>query len=111
MYPAPASDLITCAFEYVTENWVSNAAGDTTRAEFTMDDDFPLLDSRLIELGLIWRWKEAKDLSYSEAFNKYENAVADAMTREKTSRKACLDGQGREGIEPLIIASKGNWDL
>lgn len=108
LYPAPAAGD-TAAFEYVTENWVSNVTNDVFRTEFTMDDDYPLLDSRLIRLGLIWRWKSAKGLEYAENFNAYEAAVADALARDGTAGPASLDGCNRDGIEPGIFVSKGNW--
>src|SRR5581483_1098418 len=73
-WPAPAVGQLV-AFEYKTENWVSNANGDLFRRLFSADDDFPLLDSDIFMTGLSWRWKKAKGLAYAEDFASYENMV------------------------------------
>lgn len=107
--PAPVAGN-TLAFEWVGENWVSNAARDQTRSSFTADDDFPLLDSRLIKLGLTWRWKAAKGLEYAQDFNDYEAAVLDAMTKDTTRAPVSLNGNGND-FQPFINVARGNWDL
>lgn len=107
--PAPTAGD-TLAFEYKTENWVSNAAGDEARTEFTMDDDYPILDSRLIERGLVWRWKQAKGLGYAEDMQKYENAVLDKMTGDGTHARANMAGR-TDDYEPFVMVPRGNWNL
>lgn len=108
MNPTPTAGN-TAAFEYKTENWVSNLAGDTFRAKFTMDDDYPLLDSKLIKAGLLWRWKASKGLEYAEDFAKYENLVADAMHRDGTAKSVSLDGSDKYSIKPVVMVPAGNW--
>ena len=109
MLPAPTAGL-TVAFEYVTENWVSNAAGDAFRAEFTMDGDFPLLDSQLLIMGLKWRWKAAKGLSYAEDMQSYELAVADATSRDEPRGVVSFNGPDRDNFEPYVVTPAGDWN-
>lgn len=109
MYPAPAAGQ-TASFEYVTENWVSNAANDTFRKAFTADDDYPLLDSDLLTAGLVWRWKKAKGLSYGEDMTDYEELVNDAMTRNASARTVNLNGACEEAT-PYVVVSRANWPL
>jgi hypothetical protein len=110
MYPAPTAGH-TGAFEYKTENWVSNDEGDAFSSKFVEDDDFPLLDSRLLKLGLTWRWKKEKGLEYAEDFETYEAAVLDKITRDKTAKSARLDGTDTTGIQPVIAVARGSWPL
>ena len=109
MLPAPTAGL-TVAFEYKTENWVQNEAGDEFSTEFSDDTDLPLLDSRLLTLGLKWRWRAAKRLSYAEDFQAYELAVADSMTRDGVKQSASLNGPDYGGFEPYVVVPSGDWD-
>lgn len=107
-YPAPAAAQ-SVYFEYITEFAVSSADGSAFRLAFMADDDFPLLDSRLIKLGLKWRWKSAKGLDYEEDFNTYERAVLDTMTSDGTKQPARLDGHSTTGVHPGIWVPRSNW--
>lgn len=109
MYPAPAAGQ-TAAFEYVSENWVSNALSDTFRKAFSADDDYPLLDSDLLMAGLVWRWKKAKGFAYGEDFDDYEELVTDAMTRNASATVINLNG-GRDDFAPFVVVSRANWPL
>lgn len=109
LYPAPTAGQ-TASFEYMTENWASNATNDTFRKAFTADDDFPLLDSDLITAGLVWRWKKAKGLSYGEDMGDYEELVIDAIARNAPTKVVNLNGDCDE-ITPMVVVSRGNWPL
>lgn len=67
----------TCAFEYVTTNWVSGGG-----TEFTQDAEFSLIDEQVMVMGLIWRFRQAKGLDYSADLQKYQRRVADLIARE-----------------------------
>ena len=110
LYPAPSAGR-QYAFEYISENWVTSSAGDAFRNKFTQDEDIPLLDSNIITMGLLWRWKAAKGLEYAEDYNKYEARVLDAMTEDKTTRAVSLDGSNKDGADPFILVQRGNWSL
>lgn len=109
MLPAPAAGR-SLVFEYLTENWVSNAAGTLQRAKFTMDDDFPILDSNLVTLGGIWRWKKSKGLEYAEDFQTYEFAVVDALSRTGTKPIVSLDGPSDANYQPYVVVPLTNWN-
>lgn len=110
MLPAPTAGL-TIAFEYLTENWVTNTAGDEFRDSFTLDSDLPLLDSRIMTLGLKWRWRAAKRLTYAEDFQAYEYAVMDAMTRDGTKPMASMNGPDTENFSPYVVVPAGSWGV
>lgn len=69
--PVPAADD-TVVYEYLTDQWVSNAAGDTFRTKFEADDDTGLLDEDLLEMGLVWRFKQSKGLGFAAELAEYE---------------------------------------
>ncbi len=62
----------TLVYEYLSNQWVSNAAGDTFTTTFTADDDVSLLDEDLVEMGLVWRYKQAKGLAFAAELAEYE---------------------------------------
>lgn len=71
LIPEPSS-VQSMAFEYLSNGWVSNAAGDTFANGFTADDDVPVLDAYLHELDLRWRFRMAKGLDYGGYLAEFE---------------------------------------
>jgi hypothetical protein len=108
LLPAPEAGL-TLSFEYQSENWVSSSDGLTFRSRFTQDEDFPLLDSSLLTMGAIWRWKKAKGLEYSQDFEDYESAVADAMARDGTKPIISLNGDCNSNFQPFVVVPLTNF--
>lgn len=109
MTPAPGAGL-TMAFEYMSENWVLDATGLTSRDGFTMDDDYPVLDSNIVTQGVVWRFKQAKGLEYSQDFSKYENMVADAMARDGTKPIVSMEGQTSSNFQPWVTIPLTDWN-
>lgn len=104
-YPNPVAGQ-TCAFDYITRNWLTTATG--TGETWAADTDTPRISDQLIVLGLIWRWKQAKGLDYSEDFNKYERRVMDAMGRDAGKPKLNMNGTTYE-IQPAILVPRGSF--
>lgn len=105
--PQPAAGQ-DCYFEWQSKYWVQGASGDA--AQYGSDADLTHLDERLLTLGVIWRWKAAKGLGYAEDFNKYERAIADAMTRDATKPRLSLDGYSTD-LFPAVVVPAGNWTV
>lgn len=89
--PAPAAGQ-TCAFEYVSRYWCTDATGTTHRDAFASDTDVPLVSDELMLLGVLWRWRKAKGFDYAEELAEYERQAADAMARDGTKSKIDLAG-------------------
>lgn len=70
--PIPTATGDTVVYEYLSNAWVSNAAGDTFSTKFAADTDVGLLDENLLEMGLIWRFKAAKGLAFAADLAEYE---------------------------------------
>jgi hypothetical protein len=80
MLPAPtAGELI--AYEYSSAYWAKSSAG-VAKAQYTADEDLTFLPETLIQLGVIWRFKQAKGLDYGEDMSTYERALQRAVGRD-----------------------------
>lgn len=67
------------AFEYVSQNWCQNAAGDTGKTAFSADDDTGVLDEELITLAGIAAYLKSKGLPVAVALGDLEQ-YADTLT-------------------------------
>jgi hypothetical protein len=68
--PAPTSGH-TIYYEYVSKNWCESSGG-TGQDEMAADADVSLLDEELLTLGVIWRFKQAKGMDYSQEFADFD---------------------------------------
>jgi hypothetical protein len=84
IFEAPsAGDQIVVS--YNTSNWKATAggvAGDT----FENEDDILLLPRRIVEAGIIWRFRERKGLPYLDRYNDYE-AQLGRLSNDRRSRR------------------------
>ena len=108
-FPVPVAGQ-SCYFEYVTKNWCLANDGVTGRSSWSVDTDTALLDEDVMTLGLVWRWREAKGLDFTSAFQKYETQVTDAIGRDGSKPVLNLGG-ARYSIEPGVFVPSGNWPL
>lgn len=89
----PAGETI--AYEYVSKNFCASAGG-TAQADWVADSDVGRLDEGLMTLGLVWRFRQVKGLSYAEDMQLYERRVSDA--------------EMRDGVKPRISSDMGCHD-
>ena len=70
-YPAPDSgDIIKT--EYRSQYWIMDETETTRKARWTADTDVAVIPERLITLGLVWRYKQAKGFDYGEDYRHYQ---------------------------------------
>lgn len=84
-------------YEYISKNWCQSSGG-SPQATWAADDDTGVLDEYLIMLGVVWRFKQTSGLDYSEEFQSYERAVADAIQRDGSRRVLSSGVASRERI-------------
>jgi hypothetical protein len=70
----------TLAFEYVSKNWCTDAAGTTFKTKFTADTDLSLLDEDLITSITVFEWLKANSQPYGEAMQDAKDNL-DRLTR------------------------------
>lgn len=97
-------------FEYVSKNWISNAAGTLFYARFTADTNIILLPDDLCLQGLRWRWKKEKGFDYAEDFRTYELQVKQAMGLDGGKPRLDMNSDNR-GPVPGVWVSPGTWPL
>lgn len=105
IYPTPIASQ-TVAYEYVTKNW-AQTSGSSGLAAMTADTDTALLEERLIELGVRWRYLKAKGLSYDEDFRTYQLEVGKAISRDGGRRTHSLGGARQRQRSSLV--PEGSW--
>ena len=73
-YGEPSAS-VTIDIHYVTTYWKVSSGG-TVGSEFTDPGDVILLPRRLVESGIVWRWRERKGLDYQAKYMEYEAQIA-----------------------------------
>jgi hypothetical protein len=93
----------TCAFEYITKNWLTDSGGTAFRSVVGDDEDVPRLDDEIITLGLKWRWLRRQGLDYAEEFRAYESRVVTALAKDATKQQLSLEGREHFADIPQAI--------
>jgi hypothetical protein len=101
IYPAPTADQ-SLVFEYISKNWCASATG-TPQSEFLADADVARIPERLMQLGIRWRWKQARGFDYAEDLETYERE------REKAAVADRGTGRIRNGNSDLANLTSPNW--
>ena len=78
---------------------------------FTLNTDQCVLPDALMIASLRWRYKREKKLVYAEDKERYENILADLMTRNKTASSLRMDGDYLNNFGPGILVPSGSWQL
>lgn len=82
----PISADTTAEFYYVSKAAVIDGDDNSRKNEFTKDSDTFVLDERLLTLGLIWKWRQMKQLNYAEDLKNYEIRIDQLSGEDKGSR-------------------------
>lgn len=70
---------------YISDLAIAPASG-ANKARFTTDTDTFRLGDRLLELHLIWEWRQRKGLPYAEDMQTAEIALAQAISEDRGAR-------------------------
>lgn len=79
---AALASAVTAKYFYQSNLCVDPASGSNT-AIFATDTDVFRLDERLLKLGIIYRWKQAKGQAYSQELDDYEVLKEKLIARDK----------------------------
>jgi hypothetical protein len=110
-FKMPLETGLTVVVSYVSKNWIRNPTvpawidgGDSiadtwienpefAKDSFTSGDDVCLLPRRLVEAGIVWRFRRRKALPYQDVLAEYEILMARTLSDTRTRRK--IDFSGR----------------
>lgn len=106
--PIPTAGQII-AGEYLSTYWCQSAGG-TGQDRWMNDTDTGILREDLLTLDLVWRWKAARGLDYSEEKQEFEIQVNNAMSRNGNNRIMSLEGDPTEYPNGIGV-QQGNWPL
>ena len=76
---------VTAKFFYQSNLIVRDEDG-SFKPGFTSDNDVFRVDERLLKLGTIWRWKEAKGQPYAEWMTDFEEAKERLIVKDRGSK-------------------------
>lgn len=105
--PTPSATN-TIYFEYISKNIVSDSGG-TGKQYFTADDDTLNIDEKLLDLGLVWRFRASKGLDYSQEKAIYDEILSSAVSQEKPSATISMDGRSPRYRLGMPVVKEGSW--
>ncbi len=101
----------TYAFEYMSNGWCQSV-GNVAQSEWLADTDTGVLSERLMTLGILWRYKQARGLSFDDDYQLYELQVRQALSQDAPrSTHSFASGGDWWGRRPGIAVPEGNWPV
>lgn len=98
--PAPGGTL---TLRYLTGQPVAN--GTTRRETWGADSDTALVDERLIVLGMLTLWRDARGLNPAGAATMYQQALTKAIAADRPVGVLSMSGRQRGGNAPVGLAN------
>ena len=101
----------TYAFEYSSSLWCQSA-GAVGQSEWMADTDTGILDERLMKLGLLWRFKQARGLAFDDDKATYDAQVQQALAQDSPrSTHSFADAADWRRLRPGIVIPEGSWPV
>ena len=95
-FQRPLEAGISVVVHYVSKNWICGQ-----KAEFTQEEDEIALPRRLIEAGIVFRFRERKGLEFTDKQAEYE-AILARMINDSRTRRVLNFG---------AVAGRHPWDI
>jgi hypothetical protein len=96
LYPALTSGEVIKT-QYFSEYWILDEDDTTRKYRWEADSDQCIIPERLVTLGVIWRYKQARGLDYAEDFRSYQIAKMQEIKAAQSSPIISMHGMGRWG--------------
>jgi hypothetical protein len=106
--PSAIASGNTVAFEYYSSFWCETSGG-TGLSAWAADSNVGRIPENILELDVIWRWKQAKGFEYAEDLETAGQAI-DTYTGAAGGRRLLILGGGSTFTFPINTA-EGSWNL
>lgn len=108
--PVPPADE-TFAFAYISNLWCQSEAG-TGQSEWLADTDTGVLSERLMTLGILYMYLEARGLSADAAALRYDDQVRQELAQDSPrSTHSFAGGDDWWARRPGIVIPEGSWNV
>jgi hypothetical protein len=105
--PAPTASQ-SVYYEYVSNKWCRSSLGVAQSAWAADTDTLRAWPEHIMVLGIIWRWKAAKGLDFSQDYEVWQGAREKAAGRDGSRRKLSAAGPSPRRLWNGRI-SEGDW--
>lgn len=104
--PIPVAGQVI-AFEYRSSHWCQSSGG-TSQEAWAADTDTGILSERLMGLGLVWRYKQARGLDWEADYEKYTFEVHQALAADQPRR---ILSMGDHSMRYGFTVPEGSWSI
>lgn len=108
LYPVVAATQ-TLAVEYKTDYCVTNEAG-VTKKYFTVDTDTPLLSATIMLVGLRYKWKKEKGMTYTPEQDLFIKAIRAIGSQDGQRVQIDMSAEGIQ-VKPGVYIPDSNWPV
>ena len=99
-YQNPSSS-VSITVSYVSNLWMADSGG-TAGSAFTNSTDVLLMPRRVVETGMVWRFRKRKGLQYADVLAEYE-ALLERLSNDSRSRKVISFGESGQDYKPMRV--------
>jgi hypothetical protein len=100
----------TVAYEYRSSCWCQSSTG-VAQDSWLADTDVGRLDTRLMGLGVIWRYRQNRGLDWQTDFDKYQFEVEQALSKDQPRKVIDMKETGMQSRIPGLVIPEGSWSL
>lgn len=93
--PAPSASSDSLTFEYISSHWCVDTTETTTASAWAVDTDVPIVNSDLLTLGTVIRFKRSKGFDFASEADEYEQLLSQLKGQDKPAPVVNLAAQTR----------------
>ena len=93
----------TIKVNYISKYWLRLASDDSLTNDWMSADDTLLLPRRLVELGVVWRFRQRKGLGYNDVYGQYEIELTRRANDYRTARRIDMGNSTMGEVHPMRV--------
>lgn len=107
MLPVPTAGQ-SVYYEYISNQWCESSGG-TDQSAWAADTDTGILSEDLMALGIIWRYKKGRGMSWDVEYQQYEAWKNDLLGISTMRSVVPMGGGVGRPTPPGLYAPEGSW--